>query len=482
MFQFENQLKGLKHEILKNVAVLAKQDRLNEEELNKIGENINAALNPEYMKTVGEKAKIAAGFVGEEGSSQVIFAVEGACDKCPTKKFYITDACRACVSRKCISACGKKAIVINENDSIGRAVIQQDKCVECGMCKKACPYDAIAMVGRPCKAACPTTACTFNEDASVAIKEEECINCGKCMSECPFGAIQDKSSIGDVVKALVKGEKVYATVAPAISGQFGMKVQYGQIKDAMLKLGFKDMVEAACGADAVTVHESNEFVERMKQGDKYMTNSCCPGFLSYIEIMNPDQKERISSTVSPMIATGRYIKNIDKDAKVVFVGPCTAKKSEALKGSLKDAIDYVITFEELVAILDAFEIYPENCENIEVDDASTLGRGFGVTGGLTAAIKNYVAEKGVQVEFRPVIVSGKDEIKKTMTMAKVGKLDGNFIEGMLCEGGCINGAGISISPMKAKAAFNKQNANATRKSVLANERIEAFHDVNLERH
>ena len=95
-----------------------------------------------------------------------------------------------------------------------------------------------------------------------------------------------------------------------------------------LQLGFKGMVEAACGADAVTVHEANEFVERMEEGQGYMTNSCCPGFINFIEVMFPDQKDKISSTVSPMIATGRLIKKAKPEAVVVFVGPCIAKKTE----------------------------------------------------------------------------------------------------------------------------------------------------------
>ena len=171
---------------------------------------------------------------------------------------------------------------------------------------------------------------------------------------------------------------MYAIVAPAITGQFGMKTTYGQIKNAIKKLGFKDMVEAACGADAVTVHESNEFTERMAIGDKYMTNSCCPGFLTYVEKMFPSDLDKVSGTVSPMIATGRYIKSQDPEAKVVFIGPCTAKKSEAVRESIKDAVDYVLTFEELQALFSAFEIEVAECADEIVDEASIFGRGFGV--------------------------------------------------------------------------------------------------------
>lgn len=242
----------------------------------------------------------------------------------PNKEVQVTDACRNCIAHKCQSACNFGAITYVD----GRAYIDPDKCKECGMCKKACPYDAVAEDMRPCKKSCPTGALSYNaEDLSAEITESKCVNCGACMSACPFGAIEDKSSLVKVINRLMdKEEKIYAVVAPAITGQFGPKTTYGQVKNAIKALGFEDMVEAACGADAVTVHESNEFVERMENGDSYMTNSCCPGFLSYIEKMMPDQANKISGTVSPMVATGRYIKSKDKDAKVIFIGPCTAKK------------------------------------------------------------------------------------------------------------------------------------------------------------
>lgn len=497
MFQFETQLSKLKHEVLKSVAVLAKEDRLSKETLEKIPYEIIKDSTPRYRccvykerAIVTERAKLAAGYlpngdkmadelVNMGPKEQIVYVIEAACDRCPINRFTVTDQCRNCIEHRCIEACAVNAISIVG----GRAYINQETCKECGMCKNACPYNAISEVMRPCKVSCPTGALMVNtEDRKAMIKEEDCVNCGACMTACPFGAISDISMIAPVAKELAGKKNVYAVVAPAISGQFGMKVSYGQIKNAIKKIGFAEMVEAACGADAVTVHESTEFVERMENGDKYMTNSCCPGFLGYIEKKFPDQAERISGAVSPMIATGRYIKANDPDAQVVFVGPCTAKKSEAAIEALSDAVDYVITFEELYALLDAFGVHPAQCEDTQVDDGSIFGRGFGVVGGLTAAIENFVKDKGIEIQFKPVKVSGAAEIKKAMTLAKVGRVDGNFIEGMMCQGGCINGAGTIVSPMRAKAVFNKLNASATKKAVLANEKLEGFHNINLDRH
>lgn len=494
MFKFENQLIRLKHDVLSNIVRLAREDKINKENLEKIPYEMLSGDEPQYRESVIherevllERLKLAAGFIPNgkdaeelvniEDEEQILYVIKAACDMCPTKKFEVTDACRNCIAHKCQSVCNFGAITYVD----GKAYIDPDKCKECGMCKKACPYDAIAEDMRPCKKSCPTGALDINSDKKAMIKQEKCVNCGACMAACPFGAVEDKSLLVKVVKELTNKSNIYAVVAPAITGQLGPKTTYGQVKNAIKGLGFTDMIEAACGADAVTVHESNEFVHRIQSGDTYMTNSCCPGFLSYIEKMMPDQASKISGTVSPMVAAGRFIKANDKDAKVVFIGPCTAKKSEILRDSIKDAVDYVLTFEELSALFAGFDVNPDNFDDVVVDEASLFGRGFAIGGGLTAAIENYTKAEGIDCEFKPVKVSGGAEIKKTMMMAKMGKLAGNFIEGMMCEGGCINGAGKVLSPMKAKATFNKVNQQTTIKNVLDNSKIEEYKDINLER-
>ncbi|MDS0526095.1 4Fe-4S dicluster domain-containing protein [Clostridium sp. SHJSY1] len=495
MFQFETQLDKLKHEVLTAVAKLAKEDKLTKEEIEKIPYEVIKGDVAMYRccvykerAIVLERAKLASGFLAngyaahEEfvditSDEQIVYVIEAACDKCPINKYNVTDSCRNCIAHRCQKACNFGAI----SYVAGRAYINQELCKECGMCQKSCPYDAISEVMRPCKRVCPTGALDVNtENRRAMIKEEKCVNCGACMSACPFGAISDKSLIVPVTKSLVNKNKLYAVVAPAITGQFGVKVSYGQIKNAIKKIGFADMVEAACGADAVTVHESNEFIERMENEDLYMTNSCCPGFLNYIEKMFPNEKANISGTVSPMIATGRYIKKCDTRAKVVFIGPCTAKKGEVVREEVKDAIDYVLTFEELIALFDAFQIEVESCEEEVVEDASIFGRGFGAAGGLTAAIENYMKESGIDIEFNPIKVSGSDEIKKTMKLANIGRLNGNFIEGMMCEGGCINGAGTIAPYQKAKGIFNKMNVKAKKKTVLSNDNLKKYKEINLE--
>ena len=496
MFQFETQLSKLKHMVLTEVARLAKEDRLTKENIEKIPSEGIQGDKAVYRccvykerAIVLERAKLASGFLSNGDTmedefidisedSQIIYVIEAACDKCPINKFTVTDSCRNCIAHRCQKACRVNAISYVG----GRAFINQELCKECGMCKKACPYDAISEVMRPCKRVCPTGALDVNpENRRAMIKKEKCLNCGACMAACPFGAISDKSFIVGVARALANKENLYAIAAPAITGQFPSKISYGKIKCAIKKLGFKDMIEAAFGADAVTINEGNEFVERMNKEEIYMTNSCCPGFVSYIEKICPSEQDKISDTVSPMIATGRFIKAKDKNAKVVFVGPCTAKKGEALRKDVKGAVDYVITFEELIALLDAFDIEIENCEEEEVNDASIFGRGFGSSGGVTAAIENYIKESGIDIDFKPLKISGADEVRKTMKLANIGKLNGNFIEGMMCEGGCINGAGTVVPYLKARGIFNKSNVKTKKKSVLSNKYLENYKNISLKR-
>lgn len=495
MFKFETQLKKLKHEVLTEVAKLAKNDDITLESIEKVPYEVIKGDVAHYRccvykerAIVLERAKLAAGYLANGDNAeeslidikpdeQIIYVIEAACDRCPINKFNVTDSCRNCIAHRCKEACNFGAITIVN----GRAYINQELCKECGGCKKACPYDAISEVMRPCKKACPTGALDINQDDRRAmIKEEICVNCGSCMRSCPFGAISDKSLIVPVAKRLARHRKMYAVVAPAITGQFGPTMNYGKIRNAIKAIGFEDMIEAALGADAVTVNEANEFVERMERGDKYMTNSCCPGFLSFIEKVNPTEKNRVSGTVSPMVAAARYIKKNDPEAKVVFIGPCTAKKGEAVRIGIADAVDYVLTFEELLALFEAFEVNPFECEEENVNDASIFGRGFGAAGGLTAAIKNYLQDSGVNVEFKPVQVSGLD-CKKTMMLAKMGKLPGNFIEGMMCEGGCINGAAKVVSSVKAKANCVKNNKEGEIKSVMSNKILDEFDNISLKK-
>lgn len=495
MFTFETTLKKIKHDVLKHIILLATENKLNTQEIYNIHKKILDSKTPTYRcciykerTIVNQRAKLAAGYlpvddefaelVDNRALDQIMYVIEAACDRCPINKYTVTEACRGCLTHKCREVCPANAMMT----VAGKAYINQDRCKECGLCKKACPYNAISEVLRPCKVVCPTGALSVKEeDRRAYIKDDECIQCGACMTACPFGAISDKSYVVPVVKRLSIKRPMVAIVAPSISGQFGPEATLGRIKSALLKIGFSDMYEASCGADIVTIHESKEFIERMSEGDTYMTNSCCPGFFQYIEKKFPGEVSKISSTVSPMIATARMIKEKDPDVKVVFIGPCTAKKAEIKRPEVAGAVDYVLTFEELCAMFDAFNIDPSSCEDLTINQGSTYGRGFAIAGGLTSAIENYISTENLEVEFKPVKVSGPDEIKKALTLGKINKLPGNFIEGMMCPGGCINGAGVFITPNTSKSTFIKESKASTIKNVSNNDSVEHLNNINLER-
>lgn len=496
MFTFETSLKMIKHEVLKQITLLAINDKLTTENIFDIHELIVDKRVPKYRccvykerAIVNERAKLAANFKPDSNFTkldefnddfgQIMYILAAACDRCPINKYTVTESCRGCLTHKCMEVCPANAMM----KVAGKAYINQELCKECGACKKACPYNAISEVRRPCWIDCPTGALSVREDDRRAIiKEDDCIQCGACMKACPWGAISDRSYIVSVAKELTaKKNDLVAIVAPAISGQFGSDISLGKIKSALLKMGFSNMNEVSCGADIVTMHESKEFVERIKSGEGYMINSCCPALYSYIEKEFPGQVSKISTTVSPMIASARIIKEANPDAKVVFIGPCTAKKTELNRPEVKGAVDYVLTFEEICAMFEAYNINFDECEDLDVNEGSKFGRGFAMSGGLSLSIANYIKSEGIDIEFKPLKVSGKDEIRKTLLLAKVGRLPGNFIEGMMCSGGCINGAGTFITSPATKGDFIKEENAAKIKNVADNKSATCICNINMER-
>lgn len=484
MRSFESDVQLIKYEVLKEVVKLTLEGTLSRK-YKTIPKTIIPGPKPItrcciYMEReiVGERVKMAMG--GDKKNKNVIEVISIACDECPIHRFTVTDACRGCLSHKCSEACPAGAIYqVNQ-----RSYIDYNKCKECGRCKAVCPYNAISDVMRPCKRACNAKALSFDENKKAVIDNEKCIQCGACVYQCPFGAIVDKSFVVDVVKLLKKAKAneryhVYAVIAPAISSQFP-PAKIGQVVTAIKKLGFHDVVEAALGADMVTKHESEEFVERAKE-NKPMTSSCCPAFVNYIKKSFPELVQYISGTVSPMIAISRLIKRTDKNAKVVFIGPCTAKKGEIQQSDIKDATDYVLTFEELQAMIDAYEIDIEKCEETPLNNASFYGRIFARSGGLTEAVKHVVDSQNLDIEYKPVTCDGLQECTKALNLLKFNRLNGNFIEGMACVGGCIGGAASLCHGPKDRTQVDKYGQLALEKQVDQSLRVIKLEPVEMGR-
>lgn len=283
--------------------------------------------------------------------------------------YEVTNSCRGCLAHRCEDVCKRGAISFDHQHV---AHIDKSKCVDCGACAKVCPFTAIVNRKRPCQNACKIKAISMNENKAAAIDNSKCISCGACVYQCPFGAIMDKSYILDVIDILKKSEenkkyKVYAVVAPSISSQFTY-AKLGQVIKGLKELGFFTVIEAALGADMVAYAESRELAEK-----GFLTSSCCPAFVEYIHKTFPDLVPLISHNLSPMATIAKYIKETDKTAKIVFIGPCTAKKMEAQKEEVKPYIDSVITFEELQALYDSCDIDIMTLGEDVLDNASYYG-------------------------------------------------------------------------------------------------------------
>ena len=453
--KFDTKVQYLKYKVLREVARAEFNGEL-ESKILDIPKTIIKGTEPtmrcciyKERAIVGEQVKLAIG--GDKSNPNVIEVVSIACDECPMGGYEVTDLCRGCLAHRCEDVCPFGAISI---DAHHNAHIDKSKCVNCGKCAKVCPYSAIHNRKRPCERACKVGAIGTAEDGSALIKNDKCISCGACVYQCPFGAISDKSYIVDVIR-LLKGSndnqnyKVYAVVAPTISSQF-VYAKLGQVVSGIHDLGFASVVEAALGADMVADNESKELIEKGE-----LISSCCPAFVSYVEKQFPTLKKYVSTQLSPMAFVSKFIKDNNPNAKVVFIGPCTAKKAEFMKENVRPYVDAVITFEELQAMFDGKDIDITTLPETELEGASYYGRIFARCGGLADAIKQGLTENGSNFELKAVSSSGIEECKLNLLKASKGVLGANFIEGMACTGGCIGGAGCLTHSERDKLVVDK---------------------------
>ena len=386
--------------------------------------------------------------------------IPSACDKCPDNQYFVTDQCRACVARSCVKSCPTGAVSLID----GKSHIDQSKCIKCGRCKASCPYDAIAHRKRPCASACGVNAITSDEYGRALILTDRCVACGQCMSACPFGAIADKSQIFQLIQAIKQGDEVVAAVAPAIIGQFGPKVTPGKLKSALLALGFKDVYEVATGADVGCIAEAHHYVNEVKMGNlPFLFTSCCPAWAVLVKTQFPDLASRVSRELTPMVATARSIKVNRPNARVVFIGPCAAKKLEASRHDVKSFVDFVITFEELGGMFAAKNLVLEEMEELSVNFTATgAGRGYACSGGVSEAISKCINEYYPGTEIKIEHAEGLTDCRKALQLCNAGKYDGYMIEGMACPGGCVAGVGTIIPPERAKAAVAQAVKNSQR--------------------
>ncbi len=465
MRKFDTKVQHLKYKVLREVARQAWNDTLFDNLLD-IPKTLVPGNEPTMRCCVykerailAERVKIAMG--GDKLNPNVIEVIDIACDECPVGGYEVTNACRGCLAHRCEDVCKKGAITFDNNHV---AHIDKSKCVECGACAKVCPYTAIVSRKRPCQSACKIKAISMNEHKAATINNDKCTACGACVYQCPFGAIMDKSYMVNVIDIIKKSEenkkyKVYAVVAPSISSQFTY-AKLGQVISGLKELGFFTVVEAALGADMVAMAESKELAEK-----GFLTSSCCPAFVSYVKSAFPQLAEHISHNLSPMAALAKYIKETSEGAKVVFIGPCTAKKAEAQLESVKPYVDSVLTFEELQALFDSKDIDITTLEEDVLDNASYYGRIFARSGGLSDAVSQAMKEQNIEFDLKPAVCDGIEACRMALLKKSKNVLDANFIEGMACIGGCIGGAGCLTHGEKNKSEVDKYGREAMEKTI-----------------
>ena len=431
------------------------------------GERVRLAMGlsirPIQTRSLMTEGMDAAAVAEQYYEPPLINIIPYACHACPTNQYKVSNYCQNCIAASCQKVCPKDAISFRNN----RSYIDLDKCIRCGKCAKACPYNAIVHLERPCAAACGMDAIGSDEHGRATINQDKCVACGQCLVSCPFGAIVDKGQIFQVIQSILKGDKVIAIVAPAFIGQFGRHSTPGKFIAAMKKLGFERIVEVAVGADMCTIEEAKDFLEKVPAEQNYMATSCCPAWHSMIYKMFPGEAKNISMTLTPMVFTARLMKKKYPDCKVVFVGPCAAKKLEAIREDIRSDVDFVLTFEELQGMFEAKEINFETIEELEdLNEGTAAGRGFAVSGGVAGAVENVIHQTNPEVEVKTARAEGLRECRKLMTLAKAGKYNGYLLEGMACPGGCVAGAGTLLPVDLATKVVGRYQNEADQESPL----------------
>jgi two-component system, NtrC family, sensor kinase len=302
---------------------------------------------------------------------------------------------------------------------INEAIVStiRDRCKRCYSCIRECPGKAIRVI-----------------NGQAAVLPERCIACGHCVKVCSQNAKQIHSQVDYILEDIIPGGKSFAVVAPSFAASFPSS--YNKLPSALRKLGFTYVMETAFGADLISSHYLEEFQSEER---KTVISSSCPAVVSFIEKYYIELVPKLAPVVSPMIAIGKYIKHMyGEDSRIVFIGPCTAKKKEALYGEVADVIDAVLTFTELKEIFRDRHIDTEKLQAGEFDPPhATMGKSFPLAGGLlkTAGISSDILEKEI------IIVEGKKKVVEIIEELSEDKINAKFVDILFCEG-CISGPAI----------------------------------------
>jgi [FeFe] hydrogenase (group B1/B3) len=368
--------------------------------------------------------------------------IEEACTSCVKANYVVTNLCKGCIARPCMNNCPKDAVV---HDDQGKAHINPDKCISCGICQKVCPYHSIIYMPVPCEESCPVGAIRKNSNGVETIDADKCILCGKCVQACPFGSVIETSHLLQIMQLLVSSKHKVALVAPSVLGHF--RAEMPQMAQALRQLGFDDVYEVAQGAELTAKHEAEEWIEKQKEGVPTLTTSCCPAWKEAARKHIPQMLPYVSHTPSPMAYTAKIAKEEHPNTTTVFIGPCIAKRKE---GAENPDVDHVMTFEELGCLANGWHVTIEEAMNFPLNYVpDPFAVGFAKTGGVAAAVQNL--NPGVKAH----VINGLDKkgIKALKVWASTKKMPAPFIEVMSCSGGCLEGPGGNLLPHDARKVF-----------------------------
>ncbi len=474
---------NFRHKVIEEVCKLAWDKKLNKENMEKLVYDMTSDNKPKFRcciykerEVLRQRINLAAGN-NQDGKKDnaVVQVIDAACMECPISSYSITDNCRFCMGRPCLSACSFDAISKGEV----RMHIDHKKCKECGKCASVCPFNAIVHLERPCKRACSVGAITYDEDGLCVISKDKCISCGACIHSCPFGAISSKTYLVQIINKILEGCEVYAMCAPATEGQFGENVSIDDLRKVVKELGFKDLIDVGLGGDIVSYYESKEWSECIKTGKK-LTTSCCPAFKEMLKKHFKEQFDNnVSNVVSPMCAVSRLLKYKNPNCITVFIGPCVAKKAEAEDPDIKGNADFVMTYGEFTTLIRSKNLtIPENSDYTQ--QSSIYGKKFAMSGGVAGAVLECMKERGEDISnVKFTKASNAKECFTAVSLLKLGKLNEQFIEGMVCDGGCVGGPSKRKLGKEIIGAREKLLDRADNRGIIENLEKYDFKNVSM---
>lgn len=319
--------------------------------------------------------------------------------------------------------------------------------------------------------------CTFNalkrdNDGNIIVDNDLCVGCSVCIDNCRAKRLTESKEIIPVLDLVYNSKKpVYALIAPAFTNQFSNDCTPGMLRTAFKRLGFAGMVEVALFADILTLKEAFEFDRNiLKEEDFQLTSCCCPIWIAMIRKVYNKLVPHIPGSVSPMVACGRAIKALHEDAATVFVGPCIAKKAEAREKDVADAVDYVLTFQEIKDVFEFAAIDPNEMPEDIRDHSSRAGRIYAATGGVSEAVQNTVKRINPdrKITVKAIQADGVIECKKMLNDLLKGDISANFIEGMGCKGGCVGGPKVLIDREQGRKNVHEYGKKATYDTPIDN--------------